>query len=88
VSPRIAPAIAWRLIHENVEPTATVVPLTPADYRLTLRRLMELGLSGGVVYDALIARAAQKAKVERLLTLNPDDFGRVWPEGAAVVSAP
>ena len=88
VTPRISPATAWRLIRENVETAATVIPLTPTDYRLVLKRLAELGVSGGVIYDALIARAAQKAQVDRLLTLNPDDFARVWPEGEAVLSVP
>ena len=88
VSPRIAPGTAWRLVHENVETRATLIPLTVSDYRATLKRLAELGLSGGVVYDALIARAAEKFRAERLLTLNPEDFKRVWPEGEALLSIP
>jgi predicted nucleic acid-binding protein len=79
--------MAWRLVRENVEP-ATIVMLSAEDYRLTLQRMAELGVSGGAIYDALIARAAHNAKAERLLTFNPDDFKRVWPEGAARVSAP
>ena len=31
-----------------------------------------MGLTGGVICDALIARVAQKAKVDSLLTLNTD----------------
>ena len=88
VIPRIAPGMAWRLMQENVEPTATVIALSAADYRMTIRRLAELGLPGGVVYDALIAQAAQKARVGRLLTLNPEDFKRVWPEGEAILTVP
>jgi hypothetical protein len=34
-----------------------------------IKQISELGLAGGVVYDALIARVAQKSKAERLLTL-------------------
>ncbi len=87
-SPRPTPAIARRLIHENVERRARVVTLTRRDYSAVLRSLDELGLAGGIVYDALIARAARKAGVDRLLTLNPADFRRVWPDGAAIIVSP
>ena len=45
--------------------------------------MAELGLSGGVIYDALISRVAQKSRVDHILTFNIDDFRRVWPEGVA-----
>jgi len=47
-----------------------------------------MGLSGGIIYDALIARAAEKAGAERLLTFNESDFRRVWPEGASILLSP
>ena len=50
--------------------------------------MSELGLSGGVVYDALAARVAARARAEKLLTLNPRDFRRVWPEGDAIICEP
>ncbi len=88
IKPRIAPSVAWRLIHENVETMATVISLTSAEYRAVIKRISELGLSGGIVFDALIARAAQKAGVERLLTFNSDHFKRVWPTGESVILTP
>lgn len=88
VTPRISPGAAWRLIHENVETIATVVSLSASEYGATIKRIAELGLSGGVIDDALIAQAAQKAGVGRLLTFNPEDFTRVWPEGATVLRVP
>jgi len=50
--------------------------------------MSELGLAGGIIYDALIAKVAQKSKVERLLTLNIDHFNRVWPGGDKIISLP
>lgn len=88
VKPRISPAVAWRLVHGNVETSAKIVSLSPSDYRSTVKHMAELGLSGGMVHDALIARAAQKSGVERLLTFNADDFTRVWPDGKAVLFVP
>jgi predicted nucleic acid-binding protein len=86
--PRISPADAWRLVKENVVDSAHLIALSPADYSATLQRASEMGLSGGVIYDALIARAAEKAGAERLLTLNEADFRRVWPESASILLSP
>ena len=77
VKPRISPLMAQRLIDTNLEAMAKIVPLTIAD-----------GLSGGTVYDALIATVARRLSVDKLLTLNPDDFRRVWPEGKHVICIP
>ena len=83
--PRIKPTQARTLIGRNVEDTAKIVTLTVAEYGEVLDRMTKLGLSGGVVYDALIARAAEKAGVDRLVTLNAADFRRVWSGVASVI---
>lgn len=86
--PRLGPSLAARLVRENVQASARVIALSARDYVAVIQRMAEAGLAGGVVYDALLARAAQKARAERLLTLNPRDFLRVWPEGASIVGGP
>ena len=88
LSPRIEPALAHRLVHENVEKPAKIVTLRGSDYGAVLSSVSELGLAGGVIYDALIARAAERAGVDRLLTLNPQHFRRVWPAGSRIVRKP
>lgn len=45
VKPRISPGTAWRLVHENVEGAARVVSLSAADYRATIKRLSERGVT-------------------------------------------
>jgi len=50
--------------------------------------MADLGLSGGIIYDALIAKAAQKHSVDRVLTFNTEDFKRVWPEGENYIAIP
>jgi len=77
VSPRISPDMAWRLINENIEKTATVVPLDTEDYIETIRQLKAGGFSGGIVYDALIFKTALKSGADSLLTLNASDFTRL-----------
>ncbi len=88
VMPRLSPSTIRRLIRDNVEAAAKIVSLNILDYTRTITRMAELGLRGGVIYDALIARAAEKAGADRLLTLNPEDFRRVWPAGEAVLTVP
>ena len=88
LKPRIQPAMAWRLIRENVERHAGLVSLTGADYKAVLQSQAELGLEGGRIYDALIAKAADKSGVDWLLTLNRKDFTAVWPDGGTKVREP
>jgi predicted nucleic acid-binding protein len=88
VSPKITPGLAWRLIHESVEPMVSLVPLSSSDYLATIKYMSDLGLSGGAVYDALIVKAAQKSGAARIVTLNTVDFKRIWPEGAERIVAP
>lgn len=88
VKPRISRGTAWRLVHENVEGAARVVSLSAADYRATIKRLSERGVTGGATYDALIVAAAQKAQADRLLTLNAADLERVWPDVKGVITVP
>jgi predicted nucleic acid-binding protein len=86
--PRISPAAAWRLIHENIEAVAKIVSLTATEYSSVIKKISERGLVGGITYDALIAKVAEKSKVEKLLTLNSDHFKRVWPDGEKLIVSP
>ena len=88
VHPRITPARASQLVFDISAMASHVVPLSPEDYTSTIQRIAEMGLSGGVIYDALIACAAEKVGAERLLTFNTSDFRRVWPEGASRLLSP
>ena len=88
IKPRISPAVAWRLIQENIEAVSKIISLTSSEYSAVIKRLSASGLKGGIVYDALIAKVAQKAGVKRLLTFNSDHFKRVWPEGENVIVTP
>lgn len=86
--PRLSPTQVGRLVRENVEATAHLVSLSSADYVATVERASEMGLAGGIIYDALIARAAEKSAVDHLLTFNEADFLRAWPEGASLILVP
>lgn len=88
VTPRISTQAALRLIHENIEAHAKVITLTSKEYYSSVRRMADLGLPGGAIYDALIAPAAEKSAVDRLLTFNANDFRRVWPDGGTAIQTP
>ena len=88
IKPRISPLIARKLISENIETVGKLISLTPREYVSVIKQISELGLAGGITYDALIAQVAQKANVEKLLTLNGDHFARVWPKGDKLIVMP
>ena len=87
VSPKISPGMARRLIHDNLLSFARVITLNRKDYCSVIDTMVDLGIGGGTIYDALIARAAQKSGVDRLLTLNAGDFKRVWPEHSDIIKS-
>ncbi|NJR69093.1 MAG: type II toxin-antitoxin system VapC family toxin [Synechococcales cyanobacterium CRU_2_2] len=64
------------------------IVLEPQDYEAAIHRLVNLQLTGGIVFDALIAQAALKAGASRLLTLNAKDFLRLGAEVAPLVVSP
>jgi predicted nucleic acid-binding protein len=88
LKPRISPLVAHKLIDNNLQAIARIVSLTTADYWNTIQRITAMGLSGGTVYDALIVTVARRLSADKLLTLNIDDFRRVWPEGKQVITTP
>jgi predicted nucleic acid-binding protein len=87
VKPTIAPAIAQRLIDENLR-LFVAIPLTAHDYQQAIACMVELNLPGGGIFDALIAQAALKAEVDVLLTLNPGHFTRLGKDLAQRVQVP
>jgi predicted nucleic acid-binding protein len=64
------------------------VSLTAKEYLKTLEDTAALGVIGGLVHDAVIAAAARKANVDRLLTLNVPHFLLVWPQGRDIICRP
>ena len=70
---RISPAEALMLLEANFF-QVKIATLTAAAYRAMLRKSAEAGISGGRVYDAVIAACARDAKVRTLLTFNEAHF--------------
>ena len=64
------------------------IPLVSEDYLAAIAQMTSLNLPGGGIFDALIAQAALKATVDRLLTLNPNHFTRLGETIAPLVQIP
>jgi predicted nucleic acid-binding protein len=86
--PRIAPSIAVQVIERDVLDILEVIPLSGDDYRAVIKSLSEMGIGGGVTYDALIVHAAIKAGAEQIVTLNQADFQRIAPDLADCIVSP
>jgi predicted nucleic acid-binding protein len=84
---RATPRDALTLIKHNLTPLE-IVTLSVDDYLNTVERMVNLGLPGGGIYDALIAKAALVAKVDILLTLNSKDFTRLGSDVDVLVREP
>lgn len=50
--------------------------------------MVTLGFTGGAIYDNLIAHAAIKMEINKILTLNPKHFIRLGDRIAELVEVP
>jgi predicted nucleic acid-binding protein len=67
------------LFLENIRERLALIALTGAEYHASIKEAAELGIVGGAVYDALIARCAMKAKADAIYTWNVRHFERLGP---------
>ena len=85
--PRMLPQDVRLLIDYQLQ-YLEAVSLEPVNYRAAIAQMSELNLPGGGIFDALIAQAALKVGVDRLLTLNPKHFTRLSEAIALLVFVP
>ncbi len=88
LSPRISPDTASYLLRENIEKLAEISSLSTRDYLLVIKHMTELGLSGGLIYDAITVQSAKKAKANKIITFNTKDFIRLCPENPSWILNP
>jgi len=89
VHPRIQPDQAARIIHENILPYFTPVPLVHEDYLGALDIVGAGGWSGAKIYDALLLHCAGRSKARRIYTFNLRDFRNLAPARLrALIHAP
>jgi predicted nucleic acid-binding protein len=85
---KVATNEIWTLISNSILQYFQIVELTKSDYQQILQLLSTNELRGGIIYDSLIAHAAYKAKVDKLLTFNTKHFKKAYPLIADIVEEP
>lgn len=85
--PRFSPRLTQRLIKENLQ-EFQIISLTENDYYEIIENMVILGFTGGAIYDNLIAHAAIKMEINKILTLNPKHFIRLGDRIAELVEVP
>jgi predicted nucleic acid-binding protein len=78
VRPVVTPADAFLFIKE-IEKRLTVVVLDERMYIDTIQQAVGHRLTGGLIYDALILRAAEQSNAKSILTWNIGQFRRIAP---------
>ena len=84
---RVTPQEALALIEKSLLGRLEIIELDAADYQAALTTVVTGGLTSGIIYDALHARAATKAGCQRIYTYNLSHFRPVCP-AQILVSAP
>jgi predicted nucleic acid-binding protein len=87
IQPRVLPSDAESVITDLLQ-YLQVVSLDRPDYQSAISCMVALKLPGGGIFDALIAQAALKAKVDILFTLNPNHFTRLGEAIAQITQVP
>ena len=72
----------------SIRERLTLVSLNADEYVGMLQRFTSIGIVGGVIYDALLAACALKAKAESLFTWNIRHYGQFGPEVAGILKTP
>ena len=76
------------LFLDDIRDRLKTVVLDSEEYCSVIQDVAAEGIAGGMVYDALIARCAIKARAEAIFTWNIDHFRRLGPEVAKRVRTP
>ena len=64
----------------DIKSRLTLIALTPEEYFAAISEYSAMGVVGGDIYDALIARCALKARAEKIYTWNIRHFRQFGPE--------
>jgi predicted nucleic acid-binding protein len=84
---RAHPRAAMQFI-ESMQQHTTMITLDAGEYFETIDAMSRRGMSGAVIYDALILACARKVRAERIYTWNLRHFRAVAPDLAAKIVTP
>ena len=84
---RARPAEAL-LFLADVRTRLGIVAASPEDYGHVIDDAAAMGITGGGIYDALIARCGIKSQAEFIYTWNPRNFTRLGPDVSKRIRTP
>jgi len=76
------------LLLDQIRERLAIVTLDEEDYYTAIASAVALGIVGGTIYDALLAKCALKANAAIIYTWDLDHFRRLGPEVARRVRTP
>jgi predicted nucleic acid-binding protein len=83
-----ASATEAMLFLENMQERLVLIALDAEEYWRAVMHSAESGIVGGMIYEALLAHCALKARAETIFTWNVEHFRRVGPEVAKRIRTP
>ena len=83
----MTPDVAQRFL-DRLNEKAEVAALPAEGYFSMIQRLVDLGLKGGIVFDAVIVAVAEMAKVDHIVTFNARHFRRLCPKNPEFIIVP
>ena len=86
VKKRISPMDAKSLIEESLVKNLEILPIVTQTYLSSIRRVSNMGMTSGIIYDALHLEMAESSGCTELLTYNLKDFRRLDPQNIRIVS--
>jgi len=81
----LSPGRAFDLLDRTLRGNSRIADVGEGHAFELLRSFQQPGITGGTVYDALIAESAFRAGADGIVTLNLKHFERLAPEGLEVV---
>ena len=86
VKKRISPMDAKSLIEESLVKNLEILPIDTQTYLSSIRRVSNMGMTSGIIYDALHLEMAESSGCTELLTYNLKDFRRLDPQNIRIIS--
>jgi predicted nucleic acid-binding protein len=86
VKKRISPMDAKSLIEESLVKNLEILPIVTQTYLSSIRRVSNMGMTSGIIYDALHLEMAESSGCTELLTYNLKDFRRLDPQNIRIIS--
>lgn len=72
----------------SIQERVSVVSLTPDEYFKMLHTFSSLGVTGGTIYDALLAQCALKSGADKLYTWNLRHYSQFGPRVSELLATP